>query len=686
MHKLDYALRMARMGFEVFPLVPGTKRPLTLTGFKSSTKNEALINEWWAKSPEANIGVHTAGHVVIDLDVKDTNGIESFCDYLGVEEWELYDNFIVHTPTGGRHIYFNTPDTFSSGIRILPGVDVRAEGGYVVGPGSTLNGATYEIKSYAEIQPLPEPIKSLLRKPREKAEDTQTALVELDTSLAIRRAKEFLSTRLPAVSGNAGNAHTYKTFAVLKDFGLSREMALELIYAPGGWNDRCEPSWSFAELETISINVYKYGINQPGELAGTPEEFFEGIEDVENVIVKDKFEGIREIAYFGDEIVRRGKRREYVIPGWVLAEGYTAITATRGCGKSTIILDMALRLATDMDWHGHQMQKGRTVIYFCAEDDEGAETLISAWKKRNGEPLLEDRFVLFAGAPDLMSVNSVQLFTEFLQEKFPTQQCVIFVDTWQRATCRASQIKDEEMQVCVHAIEAMAKKLRGPAIIACHPSKGGQGIMGSGVTENSSHGILSLIDDAGGKKLQVDRIKGAGAGNYMYFNFELIPLEEKDQFGNEYTAVLPQKIAGQDNSNKTQAMEQQRSALAHVIRELESQRGNEGHTGRYYLKSMALRLVGSNDQKEPYTGPVLFEQVEDRDVLGDITEENTYAGRLVLSLFSAGLNRCDFRQMWAKLKEFFPDGSRYTYNDGVQLVVGKNGLLSIEKSVDSVAA
>ena len=53
---------------------------------------------------------------------------------------------IVQTPGGGLHLYFKHPDhNVRTGIRVAPGLDVKASGGYVVAPPSVgVNGDRYE--------------------------------------------------------------------------------------------------------------------------------------------------------------------------------------------------------------------------------------------------------------------------------------------------------------------------------------------------------------------------------------------------------------------------------------------------------------------------------------------------------------------------------------------------------------
>lgn len=67
---LRAALAYAKMGFHVIPVEPNGKRPLVLwKDYQTQKPLETQIRGWWAKTPNANVGlVLGAGRVVIDLD------------------------------------------------------------------------------------------------------------------------------------------------------------------------------------------------------------------------------------------------------------------------------------------------------------------------------------------------------------------------------------------------------------------------------------------------------------------------------------------------------------------------------------------------------------------------------------------------------------------------------------------
>ncbi|MCF3933287.1 phage/plasmid primase, P4 family [Acuticoccus sp. M5D2P5] len=146
---LDAALALAARGWPVFPCNPANKRPLTRNGLKDATTDEGQIRAWWQKWPDALIGLPTGGALgafVVDLDPRDVD-CETLWRELEAHLGEsLGDPIIAITQSGGWHAYFAMPDGESvpnrqGGTRgMLPHVDVRGDGGYVIAPPSVMLG------------------------------------------------------------------------------------------------------------------------------------------------------------------------------------------------------------------------------------------------------------------------------------------------------------------------------------------------------------------------------------------------------------------------------------------------------------------------------------------------------------------------------------------------------------------
>lgn len=142
------ALDFAAEGLAVFPVIPRDKKPLTANGYKAASKEEAQLREWWAKWPDANIGIPTGeaqGFFVLDIDGPE--GQESLLA-LESQHGALPRTRTVRTGGGGLHFWFKYPEGMqirNSTSKIAPKVDVRGDGGYVVAPPSIhSSGNKYE--------------------------------------------------------------------------------------------------------------------------------------------------------------------------------------------------------------------------------------------------------------------------------------------------------------------------------------------------------------------------------------------------------------------------------------------------------------------------------------------------------------------------------------------------------------
>lgn len=141
---------LAAQGLRVFPLIPNGKQPAIKEWQREATPDAGKIDRWWRTSfSDSNIGIATGqGLLVIDADCKDGRpGLESL-SLLDMEG--LPESFRVRTPSGGVHVYltYHPSAEISGGVDCLkgyPGIDIRADGGLVVGPGSTIDGVAYEI-------------------------------------------------------------------------------------------------------------------------------------------------------------------------------------------------------------------------------------------------------------------------------------------------------------------------------------------------------------------------------------------------------------------------------------------------------------------------------------------------------------------------------------------------------------
>ena len=258
---LSYASR----GFHVLPLYsidgagqcmcgstscpsPG-KHPIVAGGEKAATVDTEEILAWWRRWPLANIGIATGPSflVVIDIDPRH-DGHESVRAIRGLDT-ESMPTWESVTGGGGRHIYYRRPPELkvASRIGLLPGVDIKAESGYVVAPPSLHSSQQH----YAwELSAHPD--------------DVHLAVLPAVLAEQFIARQDRPPTKAPEViSEGARNDVLFRIGCALRRVGLSaREIEAALVAVNDG---RCQPPLDAEELERIAKSAARY---EPGAPPG----------------------------------------------------------------------------------------------------------------------------------------------------------------------------------------------------------------------------------------------------------------------------------------------------------------------------------------------------------------------------------------------------------------------------------
>lgn len=156
-----HAVAYSNRGWASFPLAANAKKPPKGShGLKEATTDRAELNEIFSP-PKLNVGIRTgeiSKLVVVDIDCHagGANGHESV-GMLAKRGFMLpmgsakHGTGMVSTPSGGLHLYYAIPDGVklkNSSNEVAPGIDIRAEGGYVVAPPSETPNGEYKWKQY----------------------------------------------------------------------------------------------------------------------------------------------------------------------------------------------------------------------------------------------------------------------------------------------------------------------------------------------------------------------------------------------------------------------------------------------------------------------------------------------------------------------------------------------------------
>lgn len=159
MTPLEAALKYMEMGLSVIPVRPDKKPHLKWTEFQERRASREEIESWFKRWPSAMVGIVTgqlSGIVVVDCDSEEA--------YRKIQELipDAFITCISRTPRG-YHLYLVMPaEKIGNAAGVLPGVDIRGEGGYVIAPPS-VNGAGkgyswLDSLSFFDVAPAPAPI------------------------------------------------------------------------------------------------------------------------------------------------------------------------------------------------------------------------------------------------------------------------------------------------------------------------------------------------------------------------------------------------------------------------------------------------------------------------------------------------------------------------------------------------
>lgn len=239
---------VTKLGWKIFPVHggersgDGMKQPATEHGFKDASDDLEQIERWFAGHPLRGIGLpcgEVNGILLTDLD-----GEEGVRSMKLMAERSMPDGPVTRTPGkgGGWHVFFKHPGyPVKSTVALRPGVDIRADGSYVILPPSPHpNGAYRWVHSPFEYE-LPDPpawlLESLKKEERRATRGAEPLEEKIPQS---KRHKALLSL--------AGK---------LRRSGLGGEEIAEMLLVVN--ERRCEPPLPDDEVHKLarSMEIYE---------------------------------------------------------------------------------------------------------------------------------------------------------------------------------------------------------------------------------------------------------------------------------------------------------------------------------------------------------------------------------------------------------------------------------------------
>ncbi|MFA7265760.1 MAG: bifunctional DNA primase/polymerase [Candidatus Nanopelagicales bacterium] len=560
------AVRLAQMGFDVFPLKVWSKLPATTHGFKDATSDVGEVASTWARMADANVAIRTGMYgdrclVVIDLD-------EHVAGISGPDAWaELTarhgcpDTVESLTPSNGRHLYFWFPSEIrnSAGTLMPAGIDVRGEGGYVVAPPSALaTDGVYEWEASSDpndgiaIAEAPqwlvdrltaEPPRQEPRRERKKytgnprpgdlwaASTTWPELLEADGAV-------YLETRTHTTHGN------YEVWArpgCITDHGSLHPGAT--LYFAGSdvlkvhtsrWPDLDEES-TYTKIGYLAATKFNGDVGAAARwcsgqgfkapevdmrdwLSAPPSDPTNGEHEAPDAPEQSLADKIRA------RILTPAQLRDLpppqpLIDGILDLESLAVLYGPSGQFKTFLALDWGLSVATGSWWRGRRVEKSN-VLYIAGEGASGVWARLDAWAAYQKLHHLPDGFMTLPIPINLMTSAIVEALAEVavsVNAKF------IILDTLARMAVGADENSAKDMGLLVDQADYIKRQTGACVIPVHHAGKDVErGMRGSTALYGAADTVIACSAAEDEVRLEVVKQKNHAAGIVMTFRPEPI--------------------------------------------------------------------------------------------------------------------------------------------------------------------
>ena len=557
---LGVALELAKAGIPIFPARAESKRPHIKGWPKLATTDADQIRRWWANWQDAMPAIVTgtrSGVAVLDLDRKNgKDGCKTLRE-LGHDPDALSPQSIA-TPSGGRHIYFRHVEGLrSSADKIGTGVDVRADGGFVIAPGAINGKGSYGRlsgplkRALAKLPPFPKEVQPPVREPRQST-GKKTGLT-LEEFAAALMAVPNDDTNPDAASRDWWvkmlGAIYHETDGSEEGFELADEWSSQYRdYDPA----EVEHVWQSLHREddaaTGASVLYEarrhgWGNDHAAALAMLSDEDDSGFDSdtlddetraaIEELVGPIKGTKPRRLTFLSPSDCDTLPARDYVVKGLLAAGDVATIVGAPGAGKSLLAPYLGYMVARGDTAFDRRTRQG-TVFYVAAEDPLGMRARVKALREEHGEA---NAFRLVEGVSDLLRDNSPDLkdLTRAVKEQRPR---LIFIDTVALAFPGLEENDAKAMGRVVKVARSLTKW--GAAVVLIHhdTKDGANGLpRGHSILNGALDANLYLKREDGAVTGKLTKNRNGSTDQKIAFTVATVPFGE-DEDGDTITTAI----------------------------------------------------------------------------------------------------------------------------------------------------
>lgn len=471
-----------------------------------ATTDLEKIDAWFREAPDMNYGVvlgeaRTRSDasaveplVVVDCDSEDATDRfeEAWANIQG--ELEI-DTFTVKTSRGVHYYFAGNSRTF----KLAPETDLKAAGGYVVGPGSrTWTGSTYEPVSgqIGAFKAAPSWIvQSERSKPETSGEPIRLIKGDRNNTLFLL-ASHFLGLGLDhdKVEDLVRDINETRSDSPLDDYELESTIFTTMRKYPVGTRIH-----DLVDLNSLEAIAAKWSGSEP-----VASRFFEMREDLE-----------------------MWPPPKWLIEGWLPTTGLWQLYAPSYAGKTYLALDLALSLSNGKKWFDREIEHATVVdeltgarvrkdwvLYVLAEGSFDFRQRVESWCARNGGSF--DRLIVVRQKTlDLASSKGWDRIVEEFEKDTRAAAIkdrigLVVLDT-QSMLLDTDENSNRAMSAAAGVLGQASAFMQAPVLLVHHTGKGdAQASRGASSMVAAMDVVMRLTnEDRGVKLLRFDKVKGA---------------------------------------------------------------------------------------------------------------------------------------------------------------------------------
>ena len=442
------------------------KHPATKNGLTDATKDIDQLIKLWDSRKGLNVGIATgavSGIFVIDID-----GAIGEAD---IAKLGILPATLTATTGRGRHLFFKHPGKDIKTRRGVIGqkVDVRGDGGYVVGAGSNhATGAVYEwYNPLEDIVDAPQWLLDIVMKEK---------LSEIAAPPQINAPRLFVSNSwqesdvidmLRYISPDIGYDEWIKVGMAIQSEGFGFHIwdnwsrpspkyqaggmashwrsfkpghgvsfgTLVKMAQDGGWGRKVTPVLEQVRPQLEQVAHVKVDVAMPS-VVPTPK-------------VQTKKEHAAIEYTMASDITINTETNDFV-QGLLSNNQLSVIYGESNCGKTFFMTDLCFHIATGKRWRDRRVETGG-IVYAALEGSYGLRNRVGAYRLTHG---LDDAlFAMVASQVDFLSPEgNIDLFIDCIKraaDKMGSCKMVV-VDTLARALAGGDENSGQDMGMLVH--------------------------------------------------------------------------------------------------------------------------------------------------------------------------------------------------------------------------------------------